>query len=36
MSKIWLNGQITGKELRLLHPLEYRKIYEEREKSLSS
>jgi cytochrome b subunit of formate dehydrogenase len=34
MSKIWLNGKITGKELRLLHPLEYRKIYEEREKSL--
>jgi cytochrome b subunit of formate dehydrogenase len=34
MSKIWLNGQITGKELRLLHPLEYQKIVTEREKRL--
>ena len=32
MSKIWLNGKITGKELRLLHPLEYQKILEERKK----
>ena len=36
MSTIWLNGKVTGKELRLLHPLEYQKILEEREKSLSS
>jgi cytochrome b subunit of formate dehydrogenase len=32
MSKIWLNGKITGKELRLLHPLEYEKIEAERRK----
>jgi len=36
MSKVWLNGRITGKELRLLHPLEYQKIAEERRKSLAS
>jgi len=30
MSKVWLNGKITGKELRTLHPLEYQKILEER------
>jgi formate dehydrogenase subunit gamma len=30
MSKIWLNGKITGHELRTLHTLEYRKILEER------
>lgn len=35
MSKIWLNGKITGKELRRLHPLEYEKILEERMKSLA-
>jgi cytochrome b subunit of formate dehydrogenase len=34
MSKIWLNGKITGHELRTLHPLEYRKILEKRKKSL--
>jgi hypothetical protein len=33
MSKIWLNGKITGRELRTLHPLEYRKILEERRKA---
>lgn len=33
MSKIWLNGKITGKELRTLHPLEYQKILEERKAS---
>lgn len=33
MSKIWLNGKITGHELRTLHPLEYRKILEERRKA---
>mgnify|MGYP001046542379 CR=1 FL=1 len=34
MSKIWLNGKITGKELRLLHPLEYQRIVDERKRSL--
>lgn len=33
MSKIWINGKITGKELRTLHPLEYEKILEERKKN---
>jgi cytochrome b subunit of formate dehydrogenase len=36
MSKVWLNGKITGKELRLLHPLEYEKIAAEREKILAA
>lgn len=36
MSKIWLNGKITGKELRTLHPLEYQKILEERKKALET
>lgn len=36
MSRVWLNGKITGRELRLLHPLEYRRIAEEREKSAAS
>ena len=36
MSKVWLNGKITGRELRLLHPLEYEKILEERQKTLSA
>ena len=36
MSKIWLNGKITGKELRLLHPLEYHEILEERKKAFST
>ena len=30
MSKVWLNGLITGKELRLHHPLEYRQILQAR------
>jgi cytochrome b subunit of formate dehydrogenase len=30
MSKIWLNGKITGRELRTLHPLEYERIVAER------
>lgn len=30
MSKVWLIGKISGKELRTLHPLEYQKICEER------
>jgi len=33
MSKIWLNGKITGKELRTLHPLEYQRILNERKKA---
>jgi hypothetical protein len=33
MSKIWLNGKITGKELRTLHPLEYEEILENRMKA---
>jgi hypothetical protein len=36
MSKVWLTGKITGKELRLLHPLEYEQILEERRKTLSA
>jgi len=36
MSKVWLNGKITGKELRELHPLEYEQILEERRKTLSA
>ncbi len=34
MSKIWLNGKISGKELRILHPLEYEKILQERKKRI--
>ncbi len=34
MSKIWLNGKITGHELRTLHPLEYNKILEVRRRAL--
>jgi cytochrome b subunit of formate dehydrogenase len=30
MSKVWLNGKITGHELRTLHPLEYERILSER------
>ncbi len=33
MSKVWLNGKITGKELRALHPLEYEKLLEEKRKA---
>ncbi len=33
MSRVWLNGRITGRELRTLHPLEYKKIVEERMKA---
>lgn len=36
MSKIWLNGKISGKELRILHPLEYRKILEDRKKAIEA
>jgi formate dehydrogenase subunit gamma len=34
MSRIWLNGRITGRELRTLHPLEYERIIEERKEML--
>jgi cytochrome b subunit of formate dehydrogenase len=30
MNRAWLDGQITGRALRVLHPLEYRKIHEQR------
>lgn len=33
MSKVWLIGKISGKELRTLHPLQYQKILEERKNS---
>ena len=33
MSRVWLDGRMTGEELRRFHPLEYRRILEEREKS---
>jgi cytochrome b subunit of formate dehydrogenase len=33
MSKIWINGKITGHELKTLHSLEYRKILAERQKA---
>lgn len=36
MSRIWLNGKITGRELRTHHPLEYKKILEERKKAKGS
>jgi cytochrome b subunit of formate dehydrogenase len=36
MSKIWLNGRITGHELRTLHPLEYERILEERRETLET
>jgi len=36
MSKVWLNGKITGHELRTLHPLEYERIVEERRRNLES
>ena len=34
MSKVWLNGKITGHELRTLHSLEYKQIVEQRRKTL--
>ena len=36
MSKIWLNGKISGHELKTLHALEYRKILAERQKVLDA
>ncbi len=35
MSRVWLDGKITGRELREGHPLEYARIVEERAASLS-
>ncbi len=32
MSRVWLDGGITGADLRRFHPLEYRRILEERER----
>jgi cytochrome b subunit of formate dehydrogenase len=32
MSRVWLDGGITGADLRRLHPLEYRRILKERER----
>jgi cytochrome b subunit of formate dehydrogenase len=36
MSRIWLNGKITGHELRTLHPLEYARIAEARRLALEA
>jgi hypothetical protein len=36
MSKIWINGKISGHELKTLHALEYRKILAERQKALDA
>jgi cytochrome b subunit of formate dehydrogenase len=36
MSKIWLNGKITGHELKTLHALEFRKILAERQKAFDA
>jgi cytochrome b subunit of formate dehydrogenase len=33
MSRVWLDGKIIGRELRLRHPLEYLRIHEERVKT---
>jgi cytochrome b subunit of formate dehydrogenase len=33
MSRVWLDGRMTGADLRRFHSLEYRRILEEREKS---
>lgn len=32
MSRVWLDGRITGADLKRSHPLEYRRIWEERER----
>ncbi|HUT08284.1 MAG TPA: cytochrome b/b6 domain-containing protein [Candidatus Latescibacteria bacterium] len=32
MSRVWLDGKITGADLRRFHPLEYRRVLEERER----
>jgi len=36
MSKVWLNGRITGHELKTLHVLEYRRILAERREALEA
>jgi formate dehydrogenase subunit gamma len=36
MSKVWLNGKITGHELRTLHPLEYERILAERKRTVET
>jgi thiosulfate reductase cytochrome b subunit len=35
MSRIWLDGKITGRQLRTLHALEYRTIEDERRRALA-
>ena len=30
MSRVWLDGKMSGREMRLRHPLEYQRIHEER------
>ena len=32
MSRVWLDGKITGRELRMHHPLEYQKLLEARQR----
>jgi len=32
MSRVWLDGRITGADMKRFHPLEYRRIWEERER----
>jgi cytochrome b subunit of formate dehydrogenase len=32
MSRIWLDGRISGADLKRFHPLEYRRIWQERER----
>jgi len=36
MSRIWLDGKITGHQLKTLHALEYRKIEDERRRALEA
>jgi hypothetical protein len=36
MSRIWLDGRITGHQLKTLHALEYKKIEAERRKALEA
>jgi cytochrome b subunit of formate dehydrogenase len=36
MSMTWINGKITGRELRTLHPLEYERILEERKRTIET
>lgn len=32
MSRVWLDGKITGREIRVLHPLEFAQLLEERKR----